>query len=56
MNSPMFDGRNSALDVRKAERKPTTGGYAATAMIMQENPESRPMAHILNRGAVRSAG
>ncbi len=55
MNSPMFDGRNSALDIRKAERK-SSGGYAATAMIMQENPESRPMAHILHRGAYDQLG
>ena len=55
MDSPMYDGRNSALDVRTAERK-ATGGYAATAMIMQENPESRPIAHILNRGAYDQPG
>jgi hypothetical protein len=55
MNSPMFDGRNSALDFRTIESKPT-GGYAATAMIMQENPESHPIAHILNRGAYDQPG
>jgi hypothetical protein len=49
VTSPMADARNSAVDVVKPEGK--TASYAATAMIMQENTDSKPMAHVLYRGA-----